>query len=176
MEGSRFGGCLVTLATFGPITGPAQTYENRRLPRTTQRFAVLSAGRERIEDAAGQSVTLGYSREPPAATFFGRIGNWEQNTQGGEIRVKSGSPPDFGRSHTSSTLPARPTQFRPSICPMAQAACSAIRASESPARSRKTGKSSSVPTFPSATQTLRTNRFRFIRLIGECRKSERNSS
>jgi hypothetical protein len=106
LEGSRFGGCLVTLATFGPITGPAQTYENRRLPRTTQRFAVLSAGRERIEEAAGQSVTLGYSREPPAATFFGRIGNWEQNTQGGEIRVKSGSPPDFGRSHSSSTLPA----------------------------------------------------------------------
>jgi hypothetical protein len=99
LEGSRVGGCLVTLATFGPITGPAQTYENRRLPRTTQRFAVLSAGRERIEEAAGQSVTLGYSREPPAATFFGRIGNWEQNTQGGEIRVKSGSLQTLG-DHT----------------------------------------------------------------------------
>ena len=113
LQGSRFGACLVTLATFDPRTGPAQTYENRRLPRTTQRLAVLLAGRERIEEAAGQSVTLGYSREPPAATFFGRIGNWAQNTQGGEIRVKSGSPPDFGRSHTSSTLRRGPLSSGP---------------------------------------------------------------
>lgn len=58
-------------------------------------------------------------------------------------------------------------QFLPSICVIAHLACSAISASGSAARSRKTGKSSAVPTFPSATQTLRTKRFRLIRRIGE---------
>src|SRR4030081_1208683 len=36
------------------------------------------------------------------------------------------------------------------------------------------GKSSSVPTFPRATQTLRTNRLCLIRLMGEPRKSCQN--
>jgi len=35
---------------FRPITNPAQTYENRRLPVTSHRFAALWSGYEGIEN------------------------------------------------------------------------------------------------------------------------------
>src|ERR1700736_4177099 len=64
---------------------------------------------------------------------------------------------------------------RTKICSIAQAACSAIKGSESSAPSRKAGKFLPVPTFPSATHTFRKNPRRLIRLIGEFRNKLRNS-
>ena len=57
---------------FRLIIGPAETYENRRLPGTSHRFAALWSGYKRIE-AIGTCIALGNSREPPVATFFGRM-------------------------------------------------------------------------------------------------------
>jgi hypothetical protein len=47
----------------------AETGENRRLPRTTQRLVALLACRT---ETSGQSIALGNSREPPAVTFSSR--------------------------------------------------------------------------------------------------------
>jgi len=47
----------------------AETGENRRLPRTTQRLVALSPYRT---ETVGRNVALGNSREPPAITFPSR--------------------------------------------------------------------------------------------------------
>ena len=48
----------------------AETRENRRLPRTSQRDATLWAGFKRIE-ATGEYLALRRFREPPVLIFFG---------------------------------------------------------------------------------------------------------
>src|SRR5205823_11238876 len=63
---------------------------------------------------------------------------------------------------------------RLSIRSMAHIACSAISGSESLAALWSAGRSPRLPIFPSATQTLRKNPRRLIRLMGDRRKSARN--
>ena len=62
------------------------------------------------------------------------------------------------------------------ICSTAQRACSAMRGSGSSERAVRTGRSWQVPMLPNATQILRTNRGRLMRLTGDSRKRVRNSS
>ena len=59
---------------------------------------------------------------------------------------------------------------------IAHSACSAIRGSPSPAAHVSDGKSSNVPVFPNATQTLRRKRERLIRLIGDFANKVRKPS
>jgi hypothetical protein len=46
---------------------------SRRLPRITRRSAALSPGIKIIRNASREFITLGGSREPPAASFSRRI-------------------------------------------------------------------------------------------------------
>jgi len=78
-------------------------------------------------------------------------------------------------AHADQPAADAPLEMRSEISCAAQEACSAISKSWSSANRRKTGKSSCVPTLPSATQMFRIKRARFIRLIGECRNNVRNS-
>jgi hypothetical protein len=50
---------------------------NRRLPGTTQRLAALPLGPKK-RNMHGQFIALGYSREPPVASFRERIERWNE--------------------------------------------------------------------------------------------------
>ena len=56
---------------FRRNTNPAETRKNRRLPGTTERFVALRPGVNELSQ--GQIIALDYSREPPVATFRGRM-------------------------------------------------------------------------------------------------------
>jgi hypothetical protein len=58
---------------FRLVTNLAETFENRRLPGTTKtvRSSMVLVLKE--SKAIGECIALGYSREPPVATFFGRM-------------------------------------------------------------------------------------------------------
>jgi hypothetical protein len=83
LEGSRFGMYLATLANFvSSLVVPkrAKTSDSRERPIGS---LLYGPGVNELE-AMGECIALGYSREPPVATFSGRT------------ERQSGSPPGVG--------------------------------------------------------------------------------
>ncbi len=73
LEGSRFGVHIVPLATFAPtLVQPerAKTGGSREGPIGSQ----LDSSCLNQSESMGKFMALGYSREPPVATFFGPNG------------------------------------------------------------------------------------------------------
>ena len=56
---------------FRLATSPAETCENGRLPGTATSVRISMVLVLHKSKAMGECITLGYSREPPVATFFG---------------------------------------------------------------------------------------------------------
>jgi hypothetical protein len=74
LEGSRFGMYLATLANFvSSLVVPkrAKTSDSRERPIGSLLYGPGVKELEELE-AMGECIALGYSREPPVATFSGR--------------------------------------------------------------------------------------------------------
>jgi len=61
-------------ALFASTLDPTKKSVNKRLPRTTHRFAALSVRHKRNLKTQGKWIALKRSREPPDFTRFGWIG------------------------------------------------------------------------------------------------------
>jgi len=94
LEGSRFGMYLDTLANFvSSLVVPkrAKTSDSRERPIGS---LLYGPGVNELE-AMGECIALGYSREPPVATFSGRTQRQSECRQVLRQR-QSGSPPGVG--------------------------------------------------------------------------------